>query len=252
MAERMRSRTTTLGLLLLGLAGCGALDVVVPPADDSAIPVERRERYRDDAARIVVRSLPDGHGAELPAAAVASLYARLVLVDNAIGIRGRDSVVELYGIHASTPAVHDLLVGVEGSAPWVGAWLVGESHTGEPAVDGLVEQYGISVDRCYPFDQTVLCSLRTGRPVFVTAVAREFADVGRGIRYAEPDGAIGSSTEIRATREADAVVLEYALGWGDCPAGCLAGHSWRYRVYDDGRVEFVSSTGPKPPPAPES
>ncbi len=239
-------------LVLLGLAGCGALDVVVPPADDSAIPVERRERYRDDAARIVVRSLPDGYGAELPAAALASLYARLVLVDNALGIRGRDSVVELYRIHASTPAVHDLLVGVEGSAPWVAAWLDGQPHTGEPAVDVLMDQYGISIERCYPFDETVLCSLRTGRPVFVPTVAREFAAAGRGIRYAEPDGAVGSSTEIRATREADAVVLEYLVGWGDCPAGCLAGHSWRYRVYDDGRVEFVSSTGPKPPLVPGS
>lgn len=246
----MRARLSVWTVLAWALAGCGAFDVVVPPADDSAIPVERRARYHDDAAQIVARSLPDGHGPELPAEALASLYARLVLVDNAREVRGRDSVVELYAIHAATPPVRAVMVAVERSAPWIDAWLEGRSLTGEVAIDALVDRYGLAVERCYPFGETVLCSLRTGRPLFIPAVAKEMA-AAAGVRYAEPNAPIGTSTEIRALREADAVVLEYTLGWGDCPAGCVKAHSWRYRVYDDGRVEFVSSTGP-PPPSPES
>ncbi len=33
------------------------------------------------------------------------------------------------------------------------------------------------------------------------------------------------------------------VGWGDCPAGCIDRHQWRWRVAPDGTVSFIGETG---------
>jgi hypothetical protein len=33
------------------------------------------------------------------------------------------------------------------------------------------------------------------------------------------------------------------VGWGDCPAGCIDHHQWRWRVAADGTVTFIGETG---------
>ena len=33
------------------------------------------------------------------------------------------------------------------------------------------------------------------------------------------------------------------VGWGDCPAGCIDHHQWRWRVAADGSVTFIGETG---------
>ena len=39
------------------------------------------------------------------------------------------------------------------------------------------------------------------------------------------------------------------VGWGDCPAGCIDRHQWRWRVASEGTVTFVAETGPGVPDA---
>jgi len=234
-------------VLLLLVAGCDRLAVVVPPADDSTIPELRRERYREAAARLAARELPPDAGPELPAALVESFYARLVLVDNARELAARDTVVEVYGITPLRPVVRSLAVGVDRDAGWIHAWRAGQPLTGEAAVDELVRRFGITVDRCYDFASVdyTSCALTTERPVFVPGLARLFGPLDR-VRYAEPNGLVGDGNDLAATREADAVVLAYSVGSGDCPAGCIHRRFWRFRVFDDGRVAYLGADGTPP------
>ena len=42
--------------------------------------------------------------------------------------------------------------------------------------------------------------------------------------------------------------VEFRVGWGDCPAGCIDEHTWTYRVGVDGSVELVAEGGDPGPP----
>jgi hypothetical protein len=64
-----------------------------------------------------------------------------------------------------------------------------------------------------------------------------------GVRYAEPNGAIGDGNDIvaRANR-----TYTLSRGYGDCPAGCIYRESWDFTVTDNG--VFSGTIAPLPGP----
>ncbi len=58
---------------------------------------------------------------------------------------------------------------------------------------------------------------------------------------------IGACCFWRAEETADGYVVEFEVGWGDCPAGCIDRHRWTYAVGSDGSVELVGEEGPPVP-----
>ena len=58
---------------------------------------------------------------------------------------------------------------------------------------------------------------------------------------------IGACCSWTATATADGFRVEFEVGWGDCPAGCIDRHHWTYNVSSDGRVELVAESGPPVP-----
>ena len=64
-----------------------------------------------------------------------------------------------------------------------------------------------------------------------------------GIKYAEPNGYAGYGNDIKVFQERNKLQFVFALNWGDCFAGCTAGHSWVFDIYYNGKIEFVTSGG---------
>jgi hypothetical protein len=72
-----------------------------------------------------------------------------------------------------------------------------------------------------------------------------------GITAKDPD-MIGQSSfyEVTPASGVGAYVVNVTVGWGDCPAGCMAEHTWSYAVAPDGTVTVLKETGgPVPPEA---
>jgi hypothetical protein len=67
-----------------------------------------------------------------------------------------------------------------------------------------------------------------------------------GIGPENPD-MIGACCFWRAEETAEGYLVEFEVGWGDCPAGCIDRHQWTYAVGSDGSVELVSEQGPPVP-----
>ena len=90
----------------------------------------------------------------------------------------------------------------------------------------------------------------TSEPVTTAeaAVARVVADnpVLAGIEPENPD-MIGACCFWRAEESADGFRVEFEVGWGDCPAGCIDRHRWTYEVSRDGSVELIAEEGPVVP-----
>ena len=60
----------------------------------------------------------------------------------------------------------------------------------------------------------------------------------------------GDGNDIRASR-ADLILLDYSVGYGDCPAGCIGRRFYHFAVHEDGTVDYLGASG-SPPPQPGS
>jgi hypothetical protein len=69
------------------------------------------------------------------------------------------------------------------------------------------------------------------------------------VRPADPE-LIGECCTYEAVDEPPGYQVRVELGWGDCPAGCISHHQWRFHVDPDGTITLISQEGDPDPPAP--
>jgi hypothetical protein len=110
-------------------------------------------------------------------------------------------------------------------------------------------RYALSVGSVYTLhDGDVLITLAPPEPLNIKALARLFNGI-TGVRFAEPNGVVGDGNDIAGSVGDSRVLLDYSVGYGDCPAGCIARRFYHFAIHDDGTVEYLGATG-SPPPKP--
>ena len=216
------------------LWGCDAAGPTSP--DPSLITPEEEAAYAEDAAVLAFRhqlAAGDSQSVELPQSLVADLADVLVRVRTS----EHGGLIEGIRARADRSPVR-LLVGVESEAGWAAAWRAGDVATGDEAIDGLVETYGLSLERySEALDWGVLVA---PRPLNTVALGRRFEAVA-GVRYAEPDGLVGDGDDVELGGDGGGGwVLVFSRGSGDCPSGCIDRTYWTFRVVGE-TVEYLGS-----------
>lgn len=244
-------RRTALGLALACGVATAACDNSPTDAttlrDLSLLPEALAEAYSTDAARLAARWLETVVMSPLPPVeippAVRDRYLDDLVAVWALEHPARDSVVERFDVHTFPhPPLREILVGVERDSELAAAWRAGRSPTGVAAADDLVDRYGLEVTRFQESTHThPWALLRTDRDLNADALALRFRAVP-GVAYAESNAVAGDGNDIRVRSEGEATILDYIVGFGDCYAGCIAGHTWTFRV-EDGVAEFLGSSG---------
>ena len=237
--------------LIVVVAACDRQAAHLPVAPQPPPPTDSTAAlYRGDACALAIEEMikpgsPYRGVVEIPSWLVNELHQALLAVHAADHIPARDSVVVIYKIRArGQPG--SIIVAVDTTYGWTAAWGRGEVLTGEPAVDALVRRYGLVLEAYYrwPFGSCAL--LASMRALNMYALAPCFQGIP-GVRYAQPNYLMGDGSTIHASREAGGWRLDYALGWGDCPAGCTGWHTWSFLVGPDHVVHYLGSSGPTPP-----
>jgi len=218
--------------------------------DDSGVPAELRAAYLEDANRLALRDLQaNGYTAiQIPSEAVQSYYDALVLVYNATALPARDTVVDVYGIHTfPNPATRSLLLWLLGTEEWVQRLARHEIPTGEPAVDTLLARYSLSLGSVLVMhDGDVLITLAPPEALNINALAGLFRGIA-GVRFAEPNIGCCDGNDIGGSIDGSRVLLDYSVGYGDCPSGCIGRRFYHFAVRDDGTVEYLGASGAPPP-----
>ena len=91
----------------------------------------------------------------------------------------------------------------------------------------------------------------SGSPIVLSAdqaAVRVLTQVNRwpGLGPFDPNR-VGQCCGYRVTTSATGWTVTIEVGWGDCPAGCIYRHEWRYDVRADGTVNDLGETGPAVP-----
>jgi hypothetical protein len=251
----------TLFVLTFTMASCDLLmdtgsrrqvfDIIeIPPADVSSVPTDVQDLYQWDAAQLTFRhifdnELPERFIVELPEHMIRSFFNALVHVYHADHIAERDTVIEEFTIRARPDRMLDqIIVGHDGSESWAQKWKDGHRFTGYEPIDRLIEKYDLYIKKYYSHDEmTNWALLYTNNPLNTIALSEKFASIEE-VAWAEPNGIIGDGNDIRAKAFSDKIQLDYSVGWGDCPAGCIYRRTWSFTVAKDGRVAFAGVSGP--------
>lgn len=221
--------------------------------DDSQVPAPLRAAYLEDATRLALRDLlARGYDQiEIPSAAVQVYYEALVLVHNATALPARDSVTDVYQIRTfPQPATRSLYMIVGGEQAWAQRLVRDSLPTGDPVVDRLLTDYALAFDRVHQLSTgELLIVLRSARSLNVAALAPRFIDAP-GVRASQPNGSFGDGNDIRGLIGESRVLLDYSIGFGDCPAGCIGRRFYHFAVHADATVEYLGASGGAPPPPP--
>lgn len=233
--------------LLAGFSNSGFTQVVASScvASDSI-----KALYRNDADRLELRKIYDNNltwvdSVEIPQAESDTILNALIAVYNATSLQARDTVVDIYHIHTFPyPVMNNIAVKADTIQLWMQELANGNLTTGESAIDDLIS--------VYLFDQVTYTDLSWGAADVVTFVSDSnynlyplIAELNLvpGVNYAQMNSYAGDGNEIYSTVFSDHVELIYRYSWGDCMSGCINNRYWKFKVYYDCSVEFVSSWG---------
>jgi hypothetical protein len=260
----------TYGRILGGLGvACFAIGCTtrIAPADDSALGDELRGAYRslaEGTSAFMHVGVPDP---ALPAAEVDSIYSALVrlhahedprwlparsIFDAAAMGRAADFAAE----------ARTVTVFVDGGDTRWDPWRTGEQQTGDPEIDSVLRRFGLSVrswtpyslPRIYGVDLVWLFVLDRQDAFNPSASAAAWRRVA-GVLDTSPDPewelyrwgnwypVSGAFDDPNVGYRPEPGPLEWrlrvALGWGDCPAGCINNREYDFRIAPDGAVRLA-------------
>lgn len=216
-------------------------------ASDSIITL-----YSDDADklaldRILRNNLPYADSVLIPQEYSDTILNALIAVYNATGLPARDTVVDLYHIHACTVGVlRRMVIGADSSQLWMQQLKNGIIPTGVNIADSLMAAYNLSVYRYNSYNSLLypgshIVEFITDRNYNMNAMA-DLWDTVPGVLYGFPHFFLCPGFSLEDSIYPDHVELTYSRGWGDCAAGCPHRY-WKFNVYFDCSVEYLGSYG---------
>jgi hypothetical protein len=217
----------------------------ISSGDDSGISDSIRSSYRSDAAYLAYRHIylnmmADTALIHIPQPLIDSFYEGLIHIYNCKSITSIDTITKIYAVHAFPEiSLYRLVVGFDTSYAWTKQWQEGFTITGNDSIDSLITHYEFELYRKARYRFGVLV---TKIPLNMWVLGQVFNQIA-GVRFAEPDGAVGSGNDIIATLNMDHTHYKFTIGWGDCLAGCTQRRYWEYTVSSAGEVKYLGSYG---------
>ena len=204
--------------------------------------------YLNDAEHLVLRYIVDGQlpeqdSVQLPQDDIEQVLKALVAVYNATDtLPSADAVVNTHQIHTfPLKPMNGLLVGIDSSYAWVQEWIAGNTLTGDPDVDNLINTYNLTLKNVGIFANWA--SLESDNSLNMMALGNAFETID-GVVFAEPNFFIGDGNDITMSGYGSGeITLTYSVGWGDCQAGCIYRHYWEFTIDEDCEVVFQGEYG---------
>jgi hypothetical protein len=191
--------------------------------------------------RMFASNSPDTNQIAIPPVYLDSIWNGLSAIFNALSIPERDSIFDIYCIHNTSYHTKMLLphiyVSVDTSVSWTSNWLDGEIVTGLTDLDGFISNYNYSIYSTNPnYATVVLYSDSIINPYAICDSLISFS----GIDAAGPYPTTIDGNKIQYDVDGEYQYFTFTLSWGDCYAGCIHNHKWKFRVhFSNCTVEYL-------------
>jgi hypothetical protein len=208
-----------------------------PVASGGNVTRGTENSYSTDALILAARG---SESARIPAADAAAVDADLATA--------RAQAPSVKDIHARPlDDLKSLLIYVTPDAPFLNAWKQGTVKTGQATLDDLLTQYkATSVQYLSELNSALVFVVHFDDPLNTKALIAPLSAASTSIVGVHSNGIIGDGNQIMRTVEGGKRVYAFSVGWGDCPAGCYARHTWTVTIAADGGISVVESGNPLP------
>jgi hypothetical protein len=218
--------------IFIGSFGCGCLEST---ASSRLIPADTARRIELDAIMVAHNMRATESEIYLKDSIEVPVWARIPIASAMEAVwrsrsKARDTVIEIYAIRpGSWMNFHEIIL---------------SRRIDETRFRELLDSFGLYLKK----PSQGLTIFRTDSAVNTLALSRLLADSLSKEVYTkvEPNGYFGGGNQVKARLEADGVLLEYSIGYGDCPAGCGEHRIWTFKVFRDGQAKFLGVRGDPP------
>jgi hypothetical protein len=214
--------------------------------------------YSKDADRLALRkfyaqNLVDTNNIFISQIHSDTVLRALIAVFNATALPARNAVILQYNIHTFlNPNMNTLYVAADSNLLWMQQLKAGNIPTGNMQVDNLISTYSLNkqnYNKFFGLFSYHVATFASGTNCNLPPLTVLFESI-TGVSFSEPASFVGDGNDISASIYANYIELTYSHGWGDCPAGCIYRHYWKFKVYYNCSVEFKGEYGTPLPSSP--
>jgi len=218
-------------------------------APDSVITKYKTDAYRMTLRRLLRNNSTYKDTISIPKNITDTTLNALIAIYNATSLVARDTIVKTNPIHSfPNPDLNRINISADSNLVWMQNIRKGISPTGNSTIDSLLNKYKLKLQYYYaykfwPYHSLTLVS---DSQYNILAMTKIFKGIS-GVYYSDPYSIGGDGNNITDSIYPDHIEIIYSIGWGDCPAGCTERRFWKFKVYWNCSVEFVSSYGNRLP-----
>ncbi len=195
-----------------------------------------REAYFDDAVELYIREIlanpkhNNYSNPDLDEKELNKILSFFQAVFN-LHIPETDTIFNYYNIHAlKCNGTKSIVMHVNSESPEIIKLANGEILTGNLQLDYLLETYKFdSVRTSYSYPQFEWLSVYTKNTYNLIPIIMEFEKIP-SIVLAENNGGCFDGNNIKLERRAEKAIIDFSIGRGDCPAGCIYRKHWVFEV----------------------
>ncbi len=217
-------------------------------------------KYKTDAQTIALSRIYKFNStykdsAQIPAVRTDSIMRAIIAVYNS-SFTQRDTIFNINNIHSRPGGdyywLNKLEMYVDDAEPWVHDVVSNTIPTGNSAVNNLLTKYHFTSHTYFSTSGIHVLTLTSDSNYNMNAVGAEWVGIPGVYTGQWGPHAINSIVGDGDYITIDTVVNNYTIinfnhGWGDCPSGCICRANWKFKVYNNCGVEFMSSTRNCPP-----
>jgi len=230
----MDMRTLSFILLILLLAGCQKEKPL--NLDNVTVGKFIKANYLEDSKQLYLREIlsdkdhPNYNNAILDKNGINQILRMFQLIYN-LNSPETDTVFNIYNIHVlACRSLNSIILKVDVSSPEIINLAKGNVSTGNIALDKILTDYEFdSVKTAYSYPKFPWLSIYTKKSYNLMPIMKGLEKIP-SILMAENNGSCFDGNDIRLKQEMNKATINFSIGRGDCPAGCIYRRSWNYIV----------------------
>jgi hypothetical protein len=207
-----------------------------------------RENYTLDAQLLSLKEMLSDTG---------SLYKDTVIISDSLVMKyvsvvssvfdlksvTTDSIFNLHQVHVFPDVpFNTIALKLDTNSSWVKTYLLDSLVSGNEEFDSITEKYDFRLTQIWNLSTSLIAFISSGKVLNVSALESPLKEI-EGIKEALPYVFYtGDGNDIEIKSEGERSVINFSVGWGDCPSGCIDRHYWQFSVLDC-QAEFIRAYG---------
>ncbi len=210
------------------------------------IPKKLTRKFKRDAARLALRMESKKEDLRylnivIPKDNIESIYGVLanIYIQNEVA----KSIAECNVHTFPNPSIDHLVIIFDREVDWARPLREGISETDNDDINDLLDDYDLIIEKHVQWNDTKdAITIRSKEPLNMAALANEFYNI-EGVSSIDLGVPEIGGNDINIERVSNAWEVQYVLRFGSYISGKGKVHIWKFKAYDDGKVELVSEGG---------